>query len=230
MHCDEVIRELTVPTEEGDSAALAEHLAGCPACAALAPEFAALDRVWEATRPSEPSSGVWDAVWGRIAASLDVSAAHGFGPLAPALASQNGSAEEVPVLPSADALRSSRRHRRIWVFLGLVGLAQAAAVLFAVGLAWHGFRPSNSPQLAQSDKSTPSTSDSQLRDRPGSAPSIPTVEVEEGSLVVIVIPPVREQPIVVDRTPEWMSFGVDDWYLVYNTVEALANPVVAMKE
>ena len=30
MHCDEVIRELAVPTDDRDSAALAEHLANCP--------------------------------------------------------------------------------------------------------------------------------------------------------------------------------------------------------
>lgn len=32
MQCDKVIRELAVPTDERDSASLAEHLAQCPAC------------------------------------------------------------------------------------------------------------------------------------------------------------------------------------------------------
>ena len=35
---------------------------------------------------------------------------------------------------------------------------------------------------------------------------------------------------VVDLTPDGISYSVDDWYLVFNAVEAIANPVVAMKE
>jgi hypothetical protein len=96
------------------------------------------------------------------------------------------------------------------MFVGLVGVAQAAAVLIAVGLFWFG---SSTPRPTQVVNTGPAA-----------------VEVEEGRLVVIVIPGGGEKPTVVDRTPEWMFFGVDDWYLVYNAVEALANPVVAMKE
>jgi len=77
----------------------------------------------------------------------------------------------------------------------------------------------------------------------------PTV-VEEGRLVVIhadarprkILVPIfssstafliqveGQVPTVVDRTPDGTSFGVDDWYLVFNAVESLANPVVVMKE
>ena len=35
---------------------------------------------------------------------------------------------------------------------------------------------------------------------------------------------------VVDLTPEGISWSVDDWYVVFNEVEAMPNPVVAMKE
>ena len=54
------------------------------------------------------------------------------------------------------------------------------------------------------------------------------VEIEEGRLVVIRV----EGPAakVVDLTPEGMSYSVDDWYLVFNAMEAIANPLVAMKE
>ena len=56
MRCDEVIRELAVPTDDRDSAALAEHLANCPSCAVWAKRDAEFDRLWDATRPAEPSS------------------------------------------------------------------------------------------------------------------------------------------------------------------------------
>src|SRR5438046_10702231 len=73
MRCDAVIRELAVPTDERDSTALAEHVAKCPACAAWAKRSAGLDRLWEATRPPEPSAEVWDVLWSRLARSLDAS-------------------------------------------------------------------------------------------------------------------------------------------------------------
>ena len=58
MRCDEVIRELAVPTDDRDSAALAEHLASCPSCAGWAKRDAQFDRLWEATRPTNPRPGV----------------------------------------------------------------------------------------------------------------------------------------------------------------------------
>jgi hypothetical protein len=81
---------------------------------------------------------------------------------------------------------------------------------------------------------------------PGAFPAV----VEEGRLVVIqadarphrmlvpifssttafVVQVDGQVPTVADRTPDAMSIGVDDWYLVFNAVEFLANPVVAMKE
>jgi hypothetical protein len=77
----------------------------------------------------------------------------------------------------------------------------------------------------------------------------PTV-VEEGRLVVIhtdakpwkmlvpvfssstsfVLQAEGQVPTMVDLTHDGASFGVDDWYLVFNAMESLANPVVVMKE
>ena len=74
MHCDELIRELAVPTDDRDSAAVAEHLANCPSCAGWARRDAQFDRLWNATRPLEPSPQVWDTVWAQhrfIARFLD---------------------------------------------------------------------------------------------------------------------------------------------------------------
>ena len=83
MHCDEVIRELAVPTDDRDSAAVSEHLASCPSCAGWADACRQLDRLWDATRPTEPSPEVWDTVWAQVASSLDsVDAGRGCGVLA----------------------------------------------------------------------------------------------------------------------------------------------------
>jgi hypothetical protein len=135
----------------------------------------------------------------------------------------------VPLLESSHPLAPSRGRRRNWAVTGLIGLAQAAAVLLAVGLAWHVSNGRKSTEIVQTGQANSPILPHQ-RDRVAIGSAIPTVEVEEGRLFVIVIPAAGEKATVVDRTPERMYLGVDDWYLVYNAVEALANPLVAMKE
>jgi hypothetical protein len=257
MRCDEVIRELAVPTDERDSTALAEHLPQCPACTAWAKRAAGLDRLWNATQPPEPSSEVWDALWARLSPSLDVSTPNEVATFTPFVPSQNGLFSKGKAQPTQPAPLSHARPRRWVAIIGLIGLAQAAAVLLAVGLSWHGFTPSQPPQISHITSSTPFPSSFQDKGSPRlrlvsiTVPSegFPTV-VDEGRLVVIhadvqprkilvpifsshamsVIQAEGQLPRVVDVTPEGMSFGVDDWYLVFNAVESLANPVVAMKE
>ena len=58
--------------------------------------------------------------------------------------------------------------------------------------------------------------------------SVPAVDIEPGQQVVIRVE--DSAATVVDVTPDGISYSVDDWYLVFNAVEAIANPVVAMKE
>jgi len=256
MRCDEVIRELAVPTDEQDSTALAEHLAGCPACAAWAKRAVALDRLWEATRAPEPSSEVWHALWARMAPSLDGSTPSQVAAFAPFVPTQNGRSANEETQPMRPPVRSRPRSRR-WLVIGLIGLAQAAAVLLAVGLSWYGFTRLQPPQVAHLVGSASSPSSSQDRGSPGhkfASIAVPwdgfPAVVEEGQLVVIhadakprkIVVPIFSSstmfviqveghvPRVVDLTPEGMSFGVDDWYLAFNAVESLANPVVAMKE
>jgi hypothetical protein len=210
MLCDEVIRELAVPTDDRDSAGLAEHLASCPSCAGWAERAVQLDRLWEATRSTEPSPETWDSVWAHLACSLDSSTPTGFEAFVLPIASSNGSVVKVEK-PLKATPPSSRSRLRSLAAIGVLGLSQAAAIFIAVALSWH---PSNG------------------------------VEIEEGRLVVIRIDGSAAK--VVDLTPERMSYSVttmtrptlqpiastalDDWYLVFNAVEAIANPVVAMKE
>jgi len=66
MRCDEVTRELAVPSDGRDPAELDRHLAGCLHCSAHAEGFRRLDDLWAATRPVEPSGAVFDEIWARV--------------------------------------------------------------------------------------------------------------------------------------------------------------------
>src|SRR4051794_34802336 len=111
MRCNEVVRELAAPTGVLDASGLAEHLARCPRCASWAEAAARLDRLWEATRPPEPAAGNWEMTWAGVSRGLDRASTPDFAPLHPT--------------PSRPWRRSA---------LVAFGLAQAAAVLIAVGV------------------------------------------------------------------------------------------------
>jgi hypothetical protein len=223
MRCEDVRSELATPTDTGDAASLAEHLSRCPSCSTWADRSARLDRLWQMTQPAEPTPDVWDNLWSGVISSLDVPAIKEV--VSPGeVGLRNGSAN-VSVYRSEpksnDRARAASGRRRL-AAVGLLGLAQAAAVLLVVGLAWRVFIP---PRPAQNRI----------------AMALPNVEIEEGHLVVIVADP--QNLGVVDLTPKGMAGGdrmyVDwygderffDWVLVYHEIESLASkPVVAMKE
>src|SRR5262249_27931709 len=153
MRCDEVVRELAAPTADRDRAELADHLAGCSACAEWARRAEGLDRLWEATRPVEPSPEAWDAVWANVAQAIPCPAPvrSEDPPMVGAVPSRNGSGPKVPAHPAPVPLPAPapRSRGRGWQFaaVGLVGLAQAAAVLVALGLAWRTpNRPAGAPR------------------------------------------------------------------------------------
>jgi len=223
MQCNEVIRELAAPSDDQDSIALAEHLAGCATCSEWAKCASQFDRLWEATRTPDPTPQAWETVWARIVESLDsLTPIHVEHPVAPA-ALRNGSTPRVA--PSAAQPSPSSRPRP-WSFAAVAsfGVAQAAAVLLVVGLVWQSFPLSQNAQIAK---------------RPGPTLSAPTsssvdaaslsIEIEEGNLVVIRSE--GQKPEVLVLTSESSPFGIDDWLLMFNAVESMApNPVVAMKE
>jgi hypothetical protein len=212
MNCDEVIRELAVPTEDRDLTALAEHLSHCPPCAGWAERANRFDRLWELTRPPEPSPDTWDSVWARVTASLDASTQPSAGEAArPIFQGQNGTS----ITTDGDPARTPRsRSSRRWVAFMLVGVAQAAAVLLAIHLTWYS-----------STRSLPIQADNVATPDPGSMTV--NVEIEEGHRVVIRWEGLSGK--VEDRTPD-ISDGVDDWLLGLNAVEALADLSVALKE
>jgi hypothetical protein len=71
MRCDDLTRELASPTGALSSAQMAEHLAACPTCAEWSRRANRFDRIWEATRPTEPSMDALDALWARASVELD---------------------------------------------------------------------------------------------------------------------------------------------------------------
>jgi hypothetical protein len=227
MRCDEVIRELAVPTDVCDSAALAEHLANCSTCAGWAKRDAQFDRLWSATRPIEPSPQVWDTMWTCINSSLDSAAPAAVEATVLSRAAVNGSVPRAET-PLGLTPMPSRSRRWNWAAIGLIGLAQAAAVLLVVGLTWRSSSTSQQPQLATSIDSPALSPDSSRVATEAASQSVPVVEIEPGQQVVIQLK--DAVATVIDVTPDRTSYSVDDWYLVFNAFEAIAHPVVAMKE
>jgi hypothetical protein len=227
MRCDEVIRELAVPTDDRDSADLAEHLADCRSCAIWAKRDAEFDRLWAASRPLEPSSQAWDSVWSQIASSLDSKTQEEFREFTASPLFLNGSVSSVD-RPRGLAATSSRSRNRNWAAIGLIGLAQAAAVLLAVGWAWHISSRSNTPQVTVTSHSPKPPLGPSMAAKESGPLAVPSVEIDAGQWVIIRVEDSAVK--VVDLTPDGMSSSVDDGLLALNAAEAIPNPVVAMKE
>jgi hypothetical protein len=226
MHCDDVIRELAVPTDDRDTAALAQHLASCSQCSEWAKKDAQFERLWNVTRPSEPSSQVWDEVWSHLRTSLDSPRPVNLKASTIELAPLNGSVSRLK-MPLESPPTQPRSRSWKWAAIALVGLAQAAAILLAVNSAWRISARSAGPGLTTSIRS-PAPSNSPPAVKQSEPLLVPVVEIEAGQSVVIRVDDSATQVLVL--THDGISSSVDDWYLVFNAIEAIANPVVAMKE
>jgi hypothetical protein len=128
MRCVDVVQELAVPTSKRNSVEMAEHLAACPRCATEAARSAQLDRLWDASRPDEPTSEQWDALWADCMHRLD-------------------HPELTPVAPMSRPrgnVHLSLKFRRYAAVASIV-LAQAAAILIAVFLTPRPDQPRSTP-------------------------------------------------------------------------------------
>jgi hypothetical protein len=237
MRCEQVIRELAAPSDDRDSLALASHLKTCPKCTTWAQRAAELDHLWIATRPAEPSSGTWETVWSNVVASLE---------------------STIPANRDNEFARSDRRSQfdghsdrpsrtlQSWSLVAMA-LAQAAAILVAVTLAWS---PKKTTQIVESLDLVSASSEPDAAVRVSLRLDGLPVVIDEGHLVVIreapeshdvlvpiftanqtllVIKAEGPAPRVLDRTPVEGGFGVDDC-VMYNVFESITSPVVAMKE
>ncbi len=90
-----------------------------------------------------------------------------------------------------------------------VVLAQAAAILLAVSLSW----PTTDGGPAAPARNQVATAE---------------VRIEEGQFVLIRSN--ADAVRTIDLTSHLGAGGVDAWYLAYNLLEAMTNPVVAMSE
>src|SRR5690242_15265218 len=114
MRCVDAIEELAASSGLA-SAALTDHLARCPRCAAWARRDARLTRLWEATRPREPGPAAWETVWAKVTQAVE--AEH----VAPHVLAASSS---WPRLMTA-AAPAGRWRRGAWAAFGI---AQAAAL------------------------------------------------------------------------------------------------------
>ncbi len=237
MRCEEVVSELAAPTPDRDRAAMAEHLAGCSACAEWARRADRLDQLWEATRPSEPAPEAWDSVWANIAGALPCPTAGREDVVATACGprpSLNGSGVKVLAhtatapapAPSGAGPRPRARSWRL-AAVALVGLAQAAAILVALGLALQAPPHSQAPptdQTAIAGNPEPAAP-SPIR---VAKPVTVKEEFDAGCLMVIRMEE-GTAPRLDNATPEEMNTGSDPALAILNLMEGSAAPQVAAR-
>jgi len=186
MRCVDVIRELSAPTAQTKRSAVAGHLAECPQCAAWAERDARLGRLWDATRPEDPSAEAWEPVWRQMCDTLD---------RAPA-----------DVLP----MRRPAAARRAWFVV--LGVAQAAAVLFAV-FYFTQSQTALVPKMAQNGPV--------ISPQPAPPPVPSKFDVPQGETVVI-----RKDGDRLEATELAMngdSIQVDPGFVALNSLEAIAQ-------
>ncbi len=209
MRCAQVIRQLAAPSDDHDATAVADHLLACPTCAAWAKDATRLEQLWHSTKPAVPSSQTWDAMWATIQDDLKTQLKPKMHTLAvDERASRpsflRGMAQGGSTLASAK--------RRPWVVVGLIGMAQAAAILVAIGtVAWQRRQPEQNWQTSSL-----------------SANANLAVEIEAGR--VVMIQSEGEDASVIDVTPDEFVYSVDAWYEMFNIVEWMASPKLALKE
>jgi bacterioferritin-associated ferredoxin len=237
MRCVDVIRELAAPTDTQNAADLADHLSRCSSCAKCATEAAQFDRLWNTTRPAEPSPALWENLWSQVACSLENSTLQESASPSPpeswnyVLGTSVSEPEPRPTLHSP----ALSLHARLWPSASMVSLARAAGVLLVAGLTLWFIIPFRQKVAPLNPVSLGQTAANAV------ASPLPSVDIEPGHMVVILAHP--NSPSVVDRTPKAIIAGIGreyvdwygdersfDWSQVFNEAEYLATPKVAMKE
>jgi hypothetical protein len=232
MLCDDVIRQLTEPGNQPDEPRLAEHLAGCSACAEWLDRAQRLEKLWDATRPAEPSPQAWDALWSTVSAHLDQ----------PVAVERNGNGVHLAEFPRAmpdlpkspePALSPSRTRRwRSLVAFGMVGLAQAAALLVAVGLSWHVpvKTPDSLPALAEVKVEVGEGQKVLICSEGSKVDVVDLTALETAQPFPSIIPIVLGLYVAVDLTSPERSNGMDMWYQVHTEFESFLNSEIELEE
>jgi hypothetical protein len=232
MLCDDVIRKLAEAGNRPDEPKLAEHLAGCSACAEWLDRAQRFEKLWDATRPAEPSPQAWDALWSRVSAHLDQ----------PITAESNGHGLHLAEFPRAmpdrpespePAVSPARTGRwRSLAAFGMVGLAQAAAVLLAIGLSWYApVKVLDAlPALAEAKVEVGEGQVVVIRSDGSKADVVDLTALETAQPFPSIIPIMPGVYTAVDLTSPERSNGMDRWYLVHTEFESFSNSEIELEE
>jgi len=232
MLCDDVIRKLAEAGNQPDEPSLAEHLAGCRACAEWLDHAQRFEKLWDATRPAEPSPQAWDALWSTISAHLDQPIAaerngHGLH-----LAEFPGTMPERPK-PPVPALSPSRTRRwRSLAAVAMVGLAQAAALLLAIGLSWQvPVKELNAlPALVEAKVEVGEGQMVLIRSEGSKVDVVDLTALETAQSFPSIIPILPGVYTAVDLTSPERSNGMDRWYLVHTEFESFSKSEMEFEE
>lgn len=200
MRCVDVIRELSTPTGDPESAPLAEHLDRCPQCAAWARRDARLGRLWEATRPPELSEFAWERIWANISDKLDR-----------------------PTAPIPAPRPSSPRNWRRLAIPALI-IAQAAAVLISVTLLWRLDKPNPAAHAVADASETPMAVESP---EVSVVSMVSVVSIDQGQNVVIELG--GDKILSRNVPPIGNPNGVDDTVRFWNRAEALDEAMASLR-
>jgi hypothetical protein len=206
------MRELNLPSDDRDDRALAHHLAECKACARWAEHAAKFNRLWDATRPVDPSTESWDRLWSSVTARLDHSGT---------VTTPHSRPDNPCATVAAAAPRHASPLNRSWrglAAIGLVGLAQAAALFLAVNLYWNTTGKNVQPRTFSEGADVVQRT----------APSLDSVvDVEWGQVILIRSDGPKVEKIDLALLEAFN--GEDPWYDLFNRAES-DSTVVAMTE
>lgn len=206
MRCDEVVQEISAPSGRLDHQAMAAHLAACSCCAAWSEKMEKLDRLWEATRPAEPSTDAFDRVWANVNQTITSATSE-------AAIAQNGQ----PVSTRATVLTFEPKRTGLIPWPWMAGLMAPLAVAAALWLIL--FDPTQ-----KADTPHDIAQISQLEDQGAAEIALSSIDLDQGGVPIIHIgeggpPRIEERPLTPVSDTETIAASFD----MFNYVETLSD-------
>lgn len=211
MTCSEITRELALPTGAVDAAEVERHLAACSACASRAEVERGFDRLWNASRPTEPSPGAFERLWAGIDTAVPSPARNGV--LAAEVITMNHVRKSVP---------ERKRFARRAAIVAAVALAQAASILLtAVIVTRYGHDrdvaiDTTGPEVADRPEGSAPASDPSPTPQGADAKSLAQLVfvVEEGQTLIFRLGDDRDgqievHPRLIDLADDLVAFEGD---------------------
>ena len=113
----------------------------------------------------------------------------------------------------------------------MVGLAQAAALLLAIGLSWQApiTVPDALPALAEANVDVGEGQKVLIRSEGSKVDVVDLTALETAQSFPSIIPIVLGMYVAVDLTSPERSNGMDRWYLVHTEFESFSNSEIDLK-